>query len=114
MHLADGTGENGEVLGEYVHLTTVDGAMSGYDAVTWHLVLVHAEVTGLVRHEGIELDEGTWVQQCIYPLPGGHLALLMVLVLFIRTAAGSGPPLHLPQFPVRFLDAHFVSSSPKV
>ncbi len=81
--------------------------MAGDHAIARYLVLVHAEVTGLVRHEGVELDEGAWVQQCVYPLPGGHLALLVVLVLLVRAAPGAGPPLHLPQFPVSFFDAHF-------
>jgi hypothetical protein len=62
VHLAEAAAEDGEVLGEHAHLTTVDRAVAGDHAVAVRTVLLHPEVRGAVPGQLIELDERALVQ----------------------------------------------------
>ena len=104
-HLADllGVGlgqraaEDGEVLGEDVDQPAVDPAVAGHDAVAQILLLVQAEIGGAVGDEAIQLDEAARIEQQVEPLPGGELALLVLLGDALRPAALLGLGLFVVQ-----------------
>jgi hypothetical protein len=79
-HLAQGTAEHREVLGEHADLSTVDRAVAGDDAVAVGAVLLLTERDRPVARELVELDERVLVQQRPDPLAGGLLALGVLLL----------------------------------
>ena len=78
-HLAEAAAEDGEVLGEDEDGAAVDRAVAGDDGVAPGPALLHLELVGPVADEGVELLEGTGVEQLLDPLAGGHLALGVLL-----------------------------------
>jgi hypothetical protein len=79
-HLAQRTAEDGEVLAEHAHPPALDGAVARDHRVAPGAVLLQAELVGPVADEGVELLEGAGVEQLLDPLPGGVLALRMLLL----------------------------------
>ena len=88
MGLAERTAEHGEILTEDKHLATVDGAVTGDDAVA-KISFLLAQTTAPADFEDIELFKGTIVQQQIEPLPRGQLALLVLIGLFRFPTGGN-------------------------
>ncbi len=88
--LAERAAEDGEVLRVDGDLTAVNGTGTGDDGVTVGSGLLHAERHGAVAHELVELDEGTVVQQPGDALPGGLLALRVLLGDRRLTTRGHG------------------------
>src|SRR5262249_12093476 len=75
VRLGERAAEDGEILSEDVHGTSVDGSGAADDAVSRNLRLFHAEIARAVSDEWIELEEGTRVEQELDALMGGQLAL---------------------------------------
>ena len=78
--LAEGAAEDGEVLGEDRHRPAVDGAIAGDDAVAIRPVLLLAELVAAVPGVLVHLDERALVEEQLDPLPGGLLALGVLLL----------------------------------
>ena len=79
--------EHREVLAEHEDEPPVDRAVAGDDAVTQVALLLEAEVRGAVRHELIDLDERSRVQQQVHALARGQLAAPVLLVDAFLTAS---------------------------
>src|SRR5256885_8969545 len=94
MHLAEASAEDGEVLREHEHGPAVDRPMAGDDAVAGDLFFVHAELGRPVFHEGVQLDEGSRVQEELDSFSSGPLALrtLGVRALLPATQFREGLP----------------------
>ena len=73
--LAEGTAENGEVLGEDEHGAAADRAPAGHHAVAGDLSLLHAEIGAAVLDEHVELLERAVVEQQFDALARGELPL---------------------------------------
>jgi hypothetical protein len=79
--LAERAAEDREVLAEDAHPAAVDRAVAGHHGVAPGPVALHAELDGPVAHEGVELLEGTGVEQLLDPLARGVLAAVVLLGL---------------------------------
>ena len=94
-HLADllGVGfreraaEYGEILAEDEDQTPVDGAVTRDHAIGGNLLLRHAEFRAPVFDEFVPFFEGVLIQQKADALPGGQLALEMLLLNAMLAAA---------------------------
>ena len=62
VDLTEAAAEDRKVLAEHAHLTTVHRAVAGDDAVAERTILVQPECRASVAGEGVELDEGTFVE----------------------------------------------------
>src|SRR5690606_10924455 len=80
VDLAEGSAEDGEILGEDGDRAAVDGAVARDDAVAVGAVGVEAEVGGAVPGELVQFDEGPLVEQEVDPLTGRQLALGVLLL----------------------------------
>ena len=78
--LAEGTAEDGEVLAEDAHPPAVDGAEAGDHTVGVGPVVLQPHAVGPVPGQHVELLERPLVEQVLDPLPGGQLALGVVLL----------------------------------
>ena len=78
--LAEGAPEDGEVLAEDAHPPAVDGAEAGDHAVGVGPVVLEPHAVGPVPGQHVELLERPLVEQVVDPLPGGQLALGVVLL----------------------------------
>ncbi len=87
VDLAEGAAEDGDVLAEHGDRSSVDGPVAGHDAVAVGAIGVQTEVGRTVAGQGVELHEGAGIEQCVDPLPRGHLALG---VLFLHGSLGAG------------------------
>jgi hypothetical protein len=74
VHLAEAAAEHRGVLAEDADLAAVDGAVAGHHAVTERPLVRQAEVGAAVPGEGVQLHEGTLVEQREDALAGGQLA----------------------------------------
>jgi len=90
VRLPQAAAEDGEILREDVDGAAVDGALTGHDAVGQDPLLAHPELVGAVGDEHVELDEGPLVQQGVDALARGHLALGVLGVDPVATAALPG------------------------
>ena len=97
MHLAEGTAGDREILREGIDQPAVDHAVAGDHGFAFEVEFVHAESGASVFDEGIEFDEGIGIEQVLEALPGGHLALGMLLVDPLLAAAEGDPCFFLAQ-----------------
>jgi hypothetical protein len=81
-----GTAQDGEVLAVNVDQPAIHGAVTGDHTVPQELGLLQPEVGAPVIHELVYLNEAPGVQKTIDPLPGGQLALLVLLFNRLFTA----------------------------
>ena len=79
-YFAQAAAQHGEVLAEHVDGAAFHRAPAGDDAVAQELLLVHVEIGGAVGDEGVQLPEGTRIQQGRDSFTRGHLALGMLRV----------------------------------
>ena len=79
-HLAQSPAEDGEVLAEHAHPPAVDGAEAGDHPVGVGPVLLEPHPVGPVAGQHVQLLERAVVEQVVDALPGGHLALGVVLL----------------------------------
>src|SRR5438876_9898181 len=86
-HLAEATAEDGEVLREHEHGPAVDRPVARDDPVPGDALLVHPELRRPMLDEGVHLDERSWVQEELDPLPGRPLALRALGVRALLPAA---------------------------
>jgi hypothetical protein len=70
--------EDGEVLAEDEDLPTVDGPPAGDDAVA--VGTVRQGILGAMAGQHVELVERSLVEEVLDPLPGKHLAPLVLTV----------------------------------
>ena len=97
-HLADlgGVGfrqraaEHREVLRERIHHAAVDLAVAADDAVAGDDLLFHPEVLAAMRDELVDFLERAGIEQQRHALAGGQLALRVMLLLPLVTAAELG------------------------
>ena len=75
VDLAQRATEDGEVLAEHADGAAVDGAVPGDDAVAVGPVRGDPEIGGPMPGELVEFGERAGIEQPLHPLPGGHLAL---------------------------------------
>ena len=75
MGLRQGTAEDREILAKHKHQPAVDGAIAGDHPVTWHLLVLYAEIHRAVLDEHIPFLERPGVQQEFKALARGQLAL---------------------------------------
>src|SRR5690606_7812152 len=75
MGAAKRSAKDGEILGEDIDQTAVDGAAPGDDAIAGDALILHPEVVAAVLHEHVGLFEGAFVQQDADAFAGGQLAL---------------------------------------
>src|SRR5690606_33873920 len=100
--LAEGSAEDGEVLGEDADLPPVDGAVSGDHTVAVRAVLLHPEVRAAVPGQPVDLDERALVEEHVDALPR---RLLAPGVLFLHCARRAGvhrlldPPIQVGELP---------------
>jgi hypothetical protein len=78
-------------------LKSVDPPVARDDAVARDLLPFHAEIGAAVGLELVELDERPGVEELFDALPGGELALGVLLVGPLLAAAELGLPLFLGQ-----------------
>ena len=88
--LAERAAEDGEVLAEHADPPAVDGPEAGDHAVGVGPVLLEAHAVGPVAGQHVELLERALVEQVVDALPGGHLALGVVLLDRVRRAGVEG------------------------
>ena len=70
----EGAAEDGEILGGKEDLAVVHLSATGYNAIAEKPFFVQAEFTGPSLDVDLVLNEGSWVQKGIHPIPGGFLA----------------------------------------
>ena len=87
--------EHREVLGEGEHLTPVDQAVAGDDAVAGNQLLVHAEIAAAVGDEPVELFERARIEEQLDPLASGQLAGGVLALEPIGAAAKLGAPIEI-------------------
>ena len=107
-----GTAAHGEVLGENIHQTAVDGAAAGHHTVSVEMLFLHAEVGAAMLDEHVEFLETAFVEQQLQALTGSELAFSMLCVNpFLAAAhAGTGTPFH-QLLDLFLLDAHILDLS---
>ena len=76
LRLGQRAAEHREVLREHEDGPAVDAAMPGHHTVAQDCWIGHAEVGGAMRHEPVELDERSRIEQRVEPLARGQLACL--------------------------------------
>src|SRR5690606_37849798 len=79
--------EDGEVLGEDVHVATVHAAVTGDHAIAENLALRHVEVRAAVRDELVDLDEAVLVEKELNPLARGEFALFVLRLDAVGSAS---------------------------
>ncbi len=80
MDLAQRAAKDGEILGEDVDQTALDGAPTGDHAVAQELFLFDAKAHGAMGDEHIQFAERARVQKQLQALAGGQLALGMLSI----------------------------------
>ncbi len=98
MHFSQGTADDGKVLGGHTDHAAVDGPVAGDHPVARGLLGLHAEEIGPVFDEEAGLHEALVVQECLDPLPGRHLAPLVLALDGCRPPASGQALLDLDQF----------------
>ena len=83
-------GRNREILCEDIYQTALDGTVTCYHAVAEGMFLLHTEIIAAVRDEHIELLEAALVQKHMNTLAGRVLALRMLFLDSLLTAAQTG------------------------
>ncbi len=69
--------------------------MAGDDAVPENMLSIETEPRGPVRHERVELDERSWIQQQIQALPCGQLPERVLALDANRTTSQEGLVSHV-------------------
>jgi len=101
MGLAQGTTHHRSVLRIDVDQPTADGAVSGHHAVSQRDSFLQTKIVAAMRHERIDLLEGTLVEQELEPFASGLLAFFVLCFdrCLATTQFGLGlqlaQPLHL-------------------
>ena len=85
--LAQGTALDREVLRESVDKAAVNRAVARDDALARQILLVLSEVRAAMLHEHVKLDEGVLIKELLDALASRHLALFMLLVDALLSAA---------------------------
>ena len=80
MGLRQGAAKHGEVLAVHEHQPAVDAAVAGDDTIAGDLLIGHAEVAVAVLDELVPFLEATFIEHQADALPGGQLALGMLLL----------------------------------
>ena len=80
VDLAERAAVDGEVLAVDGDGAAVHGAVAGHHAVAQGLLLLHAEGRGAVHGQGVELHEGSLVDEQVDAFAGGVLAAGMLLL----------------------------------
>ncbi len=78
MHLSQTASGTGKILGGHKNGTALHFSESGNDAVRLDLFCIHAEQGGSVFHKQLDLLEGAFVEQQIYPFPSRQFFPLML------------------------------------
>ncbi len=91
MSLGERAAEHGEILGEDVDHTAVDGAPAGDDAVAGDFGLLHAKIDAAVLDIHVELLEGAFVEQKLEPFPRRELAARVLRLDALEAAAFACP-----------------------
>ena len=90
MGLRKRSAEHCKVLTENENKATIDGAVTGDDAVARHLLFGHAEIRAPMLNEHVELFKGINVQQKINSLPRRQFSLLVLSRYPLLTTAHPG------------------------
>ena len=89
------TTEHREVLAEDEYEPAIDGAVASHHAIAEDMVFGETEFRRAMGHEGIELNERTWIEQQVEPLAGGQLAPRVLALDANRSPAEQGFGAHL-------------------
>ena len=95
--LAERAAEDGEVLGEDEHQTTLNASVAGDKTVAVDHLLVHAELESAMSDKLVGLFEGSLVEQKLNPLASGHFAELVFSCATRLAAASLGQSIALVQ-----------------
>ena len=87
VHFAGRAAGDGEVLAGQVDEPPVDRRCAGDDAVGWHVLVCHAEVSVAGAGEQADLLEAPGIDQRRDALAGGQLAGLLLLLELVGAAA---------------------------
>ena len=87
MGFGQGAAKDREVLAEDEHQPAIDGAVAGDDAVPGDLLLRHAEVGAAVLDEHVPFLEAAVVEEEGDALTGSQLALAMLRIDALLSAA---------------------------
>ena len=79
--------EDGEVLAEGEHQATVHETLADDHAITGNAVVGHAEIVAIVLDEHVPLLERVFVEEQFEAFARGQLALRVLLLDAMRTAA---------------------------
>ena len=85
--LAQGAALDREVLRKSVDKAAVNRAVARDDAFARQFLLVLSEVRAAMLHEHVKLDEGVLIKELLDALASRHLALFMLLVDALLSAA---------------------------
>ena len=87
MHFTQRTADDREVLCGGIGHTAVDQAVAGHNTVPGRFFFLHAEIDTAVFHEQAGFDKGVRIKQSFEPFPGCILALAVLSVDGLLTAA---------------------------
>ncbi len=88
--LRERAAEHREVLREHVHGPRVNPPVARDDAVAQVFLVGEPEIRGAVRHEPVQLDERSRIDQRLEPLARGHLVLVVLRLDALGAAAQLG------------------------
>ncbi len=100
------TAEHGEVLRKHAHVAAVDPAVPGDDPIAQELLVGQPKLVGAMRHEAVELPEGSFVQQQIESFAGRELAFGVLRLDAFPAATQLSLRLQLGQPPEPVLHPH--------
>ena len=78
--LTERAAEDARVVREEKDLPPVNRAIPGHHAITRDFLFAHSEGLGPVDREGVQLGEGSWIQEQIDALARGQLSLGVLLL----------------------------------
>ncbi len=98
MNFAQAAAEHSKVLRKDVDKPSLDRAPACHDGVTHELLRVEVEIVGTVLYEGIQLAEGTFIEQEIDPLAGGQTSFFVLCFDTLLSPTQPRPGLVLTQY----------------
>ncbi len=98
VNLAQAAAEHGEVLRINVDQAPVDSPPTGDHAVSQVFLLIQAEIDGAVLDEGVDLAEGSFVEQQINALSSSQASALVLGFDAFWTSALTALCFELAQF----------------
>ena len=85
-----GTGRHGEILSKHINQTTFDCSVSGYDAVSQIMLLVHPEVCATMLYEHVHFFKAAFVKEHGNTFAGCVLTFIVLFFDGFRTSTQTG------------------------